>query len=74
MISSEREKELLQITDAKTLFQELCRELNIPEGESLPLNLTTPAIAEHIMTIGKSCRNDSEIIEDIGLKKSLLKK
>lgn len=74
MISYEQEKELLQIADANKLFQVLCRKLNIPEGESLPLNLTTPAIAEHIMTIGKSCRNDSEIIEDIGLKKSLLKK
>lgn len=74
MISPEREKELLRITDAKTLFQALCRELNIQAGERLNLNQTTPSLAKHIMRLSNKGQNASEIVKEIGLRKSMLKK
>lgn len=63
MISPKREQELLQIKDANRLFEMLCKELGIEESEVIPLNLTTPKLAKHILSLSKQRRVDDKIDE-----------
>lgn len=73
MISPEREQELLKIQDVVVLFDLLTKELNIPKGKRLPLGLTTPKLAKHILSLSKDDGFADGIVHDIGLHEYLVK-
>ena len=74
MISEAREQELLRMTDMQVLFAAIQKELGISENERISMRLLPERLARHLLALSaQSYSASNDVIEDIGLRESLLR-